>query len=224
MPSSSALPPPRDWGAILLGLEKFYAKGVWRVPVLRERGADPYGVLVSTIISHRTRDLVTERATRRLMGTYPDIRTLAKARLVDIRIAISDAGLSNSKAHALRETARAIVRQHRGRVPANLHDLMSLPGVGRKTASAVLVFGFRRRAIPADVHIQRVANRLGVIRTMTRESTSIALAKVVPSKYWGRLNPVLVQHGQNLCTARSPRCSKCPIRRHCERVGVVDSR
>jgi endonuclease III len=215
-------PPLRkiEWGRLLGKLERFYGKGSWRTPVMRERGVDPYRVLVSTILSHRTRDEVTARAAHRLLVAYPTPTALSRSSVSKIRSLIREVGLADSKAAALHECASIIVRSHGGKLPQTERDLLSLPLVGKKTASAILVFGFRMGAIPVDTHIHRVVNRLGVVRTRSLDETADALEEVVPWRYWGKINPVLVQHGQNMCTAVHPMCDSCPIFAECSRVGV----
>jgi len=212
--------PKVQWGSLLTCLRRFYATGEWRVPVLRERSADPYRVMVSTVLSHRTRDEVTERAALRLLDTYPTPSSLAAAPLPRILKLIREVGLAESKAKGLQESANILVRDYGGRVPSDEHELARLPLVGRKTASAILVFGYGKSAIPADTHIHRVVNRLGVVKTTNLVETSRALESVVPRKFWHLLNPTLVQHGQNICKALRPRCSECPISESCRRIGV----
>jgi endonuclease-3 len=148
------------------------------------------------------------------------VRSLSEAKLADIQERIRDVGLAESKARGLHQAAKCIVGEYGGSVPDTEDKLASLPLVGKKTASAVLVFGFKKPAIPADVHIHRVVNRMGVVRTATLEETSTALQQVVPKTQWHRLNPVLVQHGQNLCRAHKPACDACPILPYCGRVGL----
>lgn len=210
-----------DWGRLLRRLERFYSNGQWRVPVLRERGADPYLVLISTILSHRTRDEVTRRATVRVLTRYPSPSALARARPATVFKLVREAGLAAQKAAALVSGAKTIAREFGGHVPDSEADLRSLPRVGPKTARAILVFGFQRQAIPVDAHIHRVVNRLGVIRACSPSETSDALRREVPREYWAVMNPVLVQHGQNLCSALNPRCGECPIQSTCLRVGVA---
>ena len=209
-----------SWAKLLGDLYRFYSTGPWKVPVLRERKVDPFRVLVSTILSHRTRDSVTERASLRLLQKYPNAETLSKASAAQVRALIRDVGLPTSKVTGLRAAARMIVRRFGGHVPRTEEELLKLPLVGKKTAAAVRVFGFDEYAIPADVHIHRVANRLGVVSTGVPSETSAALAKVVPRRFWRELNPILVQHGQNICIALRPRCVACPIVRLCSRVGL----
>ncbi len=187
---------------------------------MRERGGDPFRVLVSTILSHQTRDEVTERVAKRLLSVYPTAKSMSRANVAEVSALIREVGLAESKARGLHETALRIAEDFRGVVPSDEKSLLSLPLVGSKTANAVRVFGFGIPAIPADIHIHRVANRLGAVSTATLEETSRALERAVPKKYWSRLNPTLVQHGQNLCGAGRPLCQACPIESSCGRVGV----
>ena len=211
MPTRAPIP----WGRLLAVLREHYKRGEWRVPVLRDRGAEPFDVLVSTILSHRARDETTLRAFRQLKQTYPDAPSLANADPARLRSLIRPVGLPESKAKGLITMARAIVERHGGTVPSSMEDLLGLPMVGPKTASAVKVFGFEHPEIPVDTHIHRVVNRLGAVHTSSPEQTRVRLAEVVPRRFWGQLNPVLVQHGQNVCLARRPRCPLCPVSRWC---------
>ena len=208
------------WGRILRALESAYSTGHWRVPALRARGADPFLVLVSTIVSQRTRDEVTERATLRLLARLPRPEDVARSRVSLIRSLIRDAGLGRTKAAALKRACQMITEEHGGSVPLLERDLLRLPMVGPKTAHAVRVFAHQRAGIPVDVHILRVVRRLGVARGSTITQVQRELAASVPQRYWKKLNPVLVQHGQNLCRSTHPRCEICPISQFCRRVGV----
>ncbi len=203
------------WGPVLRDLSRHYARGFWRVPVLRERGADPFHVLVSTVLSQRSRDEATLDAFHELSKVYPDARTLADAEPERVRALIRQVGLSKSKADGLILLANVLVLRFGGLVPRKYADLLTLPMVGPKTASAVIVFGFKDAAIPVDTHIHRVVNRLGVVHTSTPEETKDRLETLVPRRYWSLLNPVLVQHGQNICRARAPKCQECPVSTRC---------
>lgn len=214
----------RTWHDVLTTLARFYKSGAWRVPVLRERGADPFLVLVSTLLSHRTRDEVTARVTLRLLAAYHTPTELARSSLHRVHALIREVGLSRSKAEGLLDAARTIVSEFGGQVPFNEADLMRIPRVGPKTAHAVRVFGFKQPGIPVDTHILRVANRMGVVRGSTISEAQGELAEQVPKRYWRLLNPVLVQHGMNICTARAPRCGICPIGGWCLRIGVATPR
>src|SRR5580658_8316370 len=206
--------PRVKWGALLRHLGRFYATGNWRVPAFRDRGADPFGVMVSTVLSQRTRDEVTERVAGRLLAVYPTASALATAPRDRVVGLIREVGLAESKANGLQATAGILAKDYCGKLPRVESELIQLPLIGRKTAKAILVFGYGIPAIPTDIHIHRVANRLGVVTTKSAEETSLALEKVVPKKYWHLLNPALVQHGQNICTALNPKCAGCPIRNH----------
>lgn len=209
-----------SWGPLLRDIREFYAQGSWRVPVLRNRGTNPFRVLVSTLLSHRTRDEVTQRAAQRLLRSFPTPTQLAKAPLAKIESLIRDTGLAEQKARGLQAAARAIVEDYQGTVPHSERDLLNLPRVGPKTARAVLVFGFETPALPVDTHIHRVVNRLGVVSSKSPEETSDRLRTIVPRRYWKEVNPVLVQHGQNLCASRNPHCGVCPISDRCAKVGL----
>lgn len=212
-----------DWARVLRTLDAFYRRKGGRKPVLRERGVNPFHVLVSTILSQRTRDEVTERAALRLLARYPTVTALSRAPVSRIRVLIAGVGFPAQKATALRVAAKEILVKYHGVLPTTLETLKTLPRVGTKTANAILVFGFQVPAIPVDTHIHRVVNRIGVVHTRSYEETTTALETIVPVKLWGRINPTLVQHGQNLCRAVHPKCPECPILSSCLRVGLGSS-
>ncbi|MCI4349778.1 MAG: endonuclease III [Thermoplasmata archaeon] len=202
---------PMDWGAVLDRLSAQYGRGDWRVPYLRDHAEDPFQVLIGTILSQRTRDEATDRASALLFARFPDPRSLARAKPREIVPLIRACGFYHVKATVLPACARAILERFGGVVPRDLESLLSLPGVGPKTANCVLVFGYGIPAMPVDTHVHRIANRLGVVKTEAPEATELALRRVVPERYWIPINPLLVQHGQNLCRPIGPRCELCPI-------------
>jgi len=210
-----------EWGPLLGRLRAFYARGHWRKPVLRTRGEDPFLVLISTMLSHRTRDEVTARATARLIARYPNPSALGSAPLSSICTLIREVGLSGGKARGLRDAARVIVTKHSGQVPATEPELLSLPSVGPKTAHAVMVFAHRLPGLPVDSHILRVCRRLGVVKGSTTEEAQRDLSREVPRRFWKFLNPILVQHGMNVCIPTRPNCGICPIECWCMKVGVI---
>jgi endonuclease III len=212
---TGAEPPAIDWEEVLDRLSALYTRGDWRSPYLRDHAENPFQVLVGTILSQRTRDANTDVASARLFARYPDAGSLAAARAREIEPLIRATGFYHVKARVVRACARAIRDRFGGEVPRAFPDLISLPGVGPKTANCVLVFGYGIPAIPVDTHVHRIANRLGVVRTRTPEETEARLREVVPERYWIPLNPLLVQHGQNLCRPRGPKCGECPIRDWC---------
>ncbi len=228
MPSTVRTPSGRRprirWGGLLDAVDRYYEVGRWREPVLRDRGASPFLVMVSTMLSHRTRDEATLRATKRLLAEYPSPEKLAKASNAQIRAIIRGVGLSELKARGLRDAARWLVENQDGRVPESEEELLGIPRVGPKTAHAIMVFGFRQPGLPIDTHILRVTRRLGVVDGTTISQAQDELMRAVPRRYWGLLNPTLVRHGMNICTAQNPVCEVCPITRWCEQVGVGTSR
>ena len=172
---------------------------------------DPFRVLISTVLSQRTRDEVTEIASDRLFMKFPDASALAGAPLKDIRDAIGKVCFYRNKAVAIRQIAQTIDREHGGRVPDSVEELMLLPSVGRKTANCTLVYGFGRNAIPVDTHVHRISNRLGLVRTEQPEETETELMRLLPRKLWWDINELLVIHGQNICRPLRPMCYVCPV-------------
>jgi len=184
----------------------------------------PFRILVSCVISLRTKDAVTHDASRRLFALAGSPRELAELNERAIADAIYPAGFYNTKARQLRGIARILVEHFHGEVPASLEHLLALPGVGRKTANLVLGLGFGIPAICVDTHVHRISNRLGLVETKTPAATEAQLAAVLPEDLWIEINDLLVTFGQNQCHPTSPRCSTCPLGDLCERRGVVRSR
>ncbi len=204
-----------DWERLLDRLSALYRTGDWHRPYLRDHAEDPFQVLIGTILSQRTRDANTDVASARLFARYPDARSLARAKLADLEPLVRPVGFYRTKSRVIRACARELLARHDGKVPRTFDALVALPGVGPKTANCVLVFGYGIPAIPVDTHVHRIANRLGVVRTSTPEATEERLREVVDERYWIPLNPLLVQHGQNLCRPRGPRCDLCPVTDQC---------
>ncbi len=218
-------PKPLDWDVLLDRLSAFYHRGDWRVPYLRDHAEDPFQVLVGTILSQRTRDENTDRASAQLFAAYPGPRELAAAPPAKLERLVYGTGYYRTKAKHIRATAREILTRFEGKVPADREALLTLPGVGPKTANCVLVFGYGLPAVPVDTHVHRIANRLGLVRTKTPEQTEVEIMQKVPREYWIPLNPVLVQHGQNICRPNRPLCDRCPIREYCATgVALADGR
>ena len=183
---------------------------------LREaESGDPFSILIGTMLSARTRDESTAGAVRALFGKYPTPGALAAARVRDVERLVRPVGFYRVKARRVVEVARIIRDEHGGTVPDDLEGLVSLPGVGRKTANCVLVYAFDKPAVPVDVHVHRVSNRLGLVSTGTPEETERELMRRVPRKYWLEINEAFVSYGQSVCRPVSPRCSICGIRGRC---------
>jgi len=200
-----------DWEKLLDRLSAFYRTGDWRRPYLRDHAVNPFQVLVGTILSQRTRDEATDVASARLFARFPDASSLSRAPPSALEPLIRPVGFYRTKSRVIRKVARTLLERYGGDVPRSFDELMALPGVGPKTANCVLVFGYGLPAIPVDTHVHRIANRLGVASTRTPEETEARLRNVIDPRYWIPLNPLLVQHGQNLCRPRGPRCGDCPI-------------
>lgn len=174
-------------------------------------GRDPFRTLVACALSLRTRDAVTEVVSERLFARWRTPAELAQAALDDLADCIHAVGMFRQKARHLKELSRQIGERHGGKVPDDLDQLLALSGVGRKTANLVLSFAFGRAAICVDTHVHRLCNRWGLVRTATPAETEEELCAVLPRPYWARLNPYLVQHGQQRCLPGRPRCSRCPL-------------
>ena len=180
----------------------------------------PFKILISTILSARAKDEVTEAVSKKLFKKYPTAKKLAKAPLKQIVKIIKPIGFYNVKAKNITKTAKTILTKFNGRVPKNFDDLVSLSGVGRKVANCVLAFAFDQPVIPTDTHVHRISNRLGWIKTKRPEQTEKELEKIIPKKYWRLINDVFVTHGKTICAPISPFCSKCPIYKWCKRIGI----
>jgi endonuclease III len=194
------------------------------VTKIAKRTRSPFRVLVSTVISARTKDEVTGAASRRLFALARTPRGMARLPVAKIERAIYPAGFYRTKARAIRELSRMLDEEYGGKVPDTIEELVRLPGVGRKTANLVVTLGFGAPGICVDTHVHRVCNRLGAVSTRTPAQTEFALRAVLPKRHWIEINDLLVMYGQTVCTPVSPWCSRCAIVRDCGRVGVARSR
>lgn len=185
---------------------------------------DPFRVLISTIISLRTKDDVTEAASKRLFELADTPDDVAGLDLRRIQRAIYPAGFYKTKAKTIREIARRLVAEYGCRVPDTVDGLLRFRGVGRKTATLVVSLGYNKPAICVDTHVHRISNRLGLVETRNPTETEFALMEVIPKRFWIGYNELLVRFGQNVCKPVSPHCSTCPVQRDCPRIGVTRSR
>lgn len=174
---------------------------------------DPYRVLITTILSQRTRDENTRKASQQLFKKFPTPESLANAELDEIEQIIKIVGFPKQKAERIREVARKVCEM--GGVPSQLDELLNLPGVGRKTANCVLVYGFGQNAVPVDTHVHRISNRLGIVSTSTPEQTEREIMERVPKEFWVLYNIVFVRFGQDICRPLNPRCDVCPVSELC---------
>ncbi len=199
----------------------------WPIPivgVVADRSNDPYQVLISCLLSLRTQDRTTAQATERLFLLAMTPSEMIRLSPKTIRQAIYPVGFYRTKARTLLSVSRDLIQRYDSRVPDNLDELLTLKGVGRKTANLVVTLGFGKHGICVDTHVHRISNRLGFVSTKTPEKTETALRKKLPKRYWIIFNDLLVTFGQNLCKPISPHCSRCPISSDCDRVGVHRSR
>lgn len=190
-----------------------------RMTALRElreaENGSPLSILIGTILSARTRDESTSAVVRELFSKYKTAGSLARAKLSDVEKIIKRTGFYHVKAKRIIQVASIINSKYSGQVPKTMEELISLPGVGRKTANCVLVYAFDKPAIPVDTHVHRISNRLGLVKTKIPEETEIELIKQIPKKYWIRINDTFVMYGQNICKPISPMCSVCQIKKEC---------
>ena len=183
---------------------------------LMEQFQDPYLVLISCILSLRTNDKTTFPATLRMLELARTPENMSKIPQDVLAKAIYPVGFYENKAKQIIELSRQIVEELDGKVPDEIEDLIKFNGVGRKTANLVLAKGFNKPAICVDVHVHRIFNRLGYIKTKTPEETEFALREKLPLKHWIDINTLLVTHGQNVCKPINPKCGECPIREYCD--------
>lgn len=175
----------------------------------------PFQVLISTVLSQRTRDENTATASKQLFEEFPTAEKLSKAPPAKIEKLIKQAGFYKVKAKRIKEISRLLVERFNSQPPKNLELLVSLPGVGRKTANCVLVYAFKQPAMPVDVHVHRISNRLGLVETKKPEQTEQALMRIVPKENWLELNHLFVRYGQTICLPRNPKCAECKLRSKC---------
>jgi endonuclease-3 len=175
----------------------------------KKKRKDPFKVLISTILSQRTRDENTAKASEQLFGKFDTPEKLASARIEEIEGLIRPSGFYHVKAQRIQKVAQQILMEYGGKVPKDMESLLKLEGVGRKTANCVLVYGFQVPAIPVDVHVHRIANRLRLVDTKTAEETENALMEVFEEGEWIVVNELLVTFGKEVCRPRNPRCGEC---------------
>jgi endonuclease III len=187
-------------------------------------GTTPFHILIATILSLRTKDTLTAVVAPRLFAladTPATMLALGEERLAEL---IYPVGFYRAKARSIIQTCRILIEQYAGHVPADLDQLLALPGVGRKTANLVLTAGFGLPAICVDIHVHRICNRWGYVQTRDPDATELVLRAQLPAEHWLAINGLLVTLGQNICHPTSPKCSQCPVASLCARVGVTRSR
>lgn len=194
------------------------------VTLVGKRWGDPFRVLISCLLSLRTKDTTTLPASQRLFHLADTPQGMLKVHVRQIERAIYPVGFYRTKAQTILGVCRDVMEKFDGRVPAHLDALLTMKGVGRKTANLVLIEGFGLPAVCVDTHVHRISNRLGYVRTKTPEETEAALRRHLPRRHWIDYNALLVRWGQNICRPVSPLCSRCAVRRFCARVAVRANR
>jgi endonuclease-3 len=192
--------------------------------VIAAEHGDPFRILVACILSLRTQDTTTGPAAARLFAVATTPAALAALPARTLARLIYPVGFYRTKARVLRAMSRDLLERFGGRVPDDIDALLTLKGVGRKTANLVVTMGYGKPGICVDTHVHRISNRLGYVRTRDPEATEMALRARLPRRFWIGYNDLLVAFGQNVCTPVSPRCSTCPVRPLCRRVGVTSAR
>ena len=198
-------------------------------PIVSKKKKDipetPFVTLISCLLSLRTKDEVTAQASRRLLTNYHTPQKIIQLTEKQIETMIYPVGFYKTKARRIKDISKTLLEKYQGNVPDTFEELLSLKGVGRKTANIVMVYGHKKHGyLPIDTHCHRIPNRLGWIKTKTPEETEQALRKVLPLKYWDDFNDLFVRFGQTICVPVSPFCSRCSLQKYCKKIGVMTSR
>ena len=194
------------------------------VTKLAEEHRDPFEILISTLLSLRTKDEVTAAATERLFSLASTPAEMLRLSEAEIQRAIYPVGFYRNKAETIRHVCRELIERFQSHVPDSIEELLTLKGVGRKTANLVVSLGFNGAGLCVDTHVHRISNRIGYVRTKNPEETEFALRAKLPPEHWSRYNTILVAFGRNTCRPISPLCSHCPVEAYCDRIGVTKSR
>jgi len=211
--------------ALLIGrLREFYGSDRPALTKIAHEQRSPFLVLIGCLLSLRTKDETTEKAMERVMERARAPEELIAIPTEELERIIYPVGFYRNKARLLKEISRVIIERYAGSVPDTIEELLTIRGVGRKTANIVVTEGFGKAGIAVDTHVHRISNRLGAVATKTPDQTEEALRRILPRKYWLSFNPLLVTHGRRTCTPLSPFCSTCPVFDICARKGVTKSR
>ncbi len=185
---------------------------------------DPFKVLISCLLSLRTKDIVTAKAAENLFKLAESPEKMRKVDIHELERAIYPVGFYKTKAKRIKEICSTLIEKYNSEVPDTIDELLKLKGVGRKTANIVITLAYNKLGIAVDTHVHRISNRLGLVNTKTPEQTELELRKTLPKKYWIEYNDLLVTHGQNICVPISPKCSICTINRYCQKIKVKKHR
>jgi len=190
----------------------------------KKKNPDAFKILISCLLSLRTKDENTKKASDKLFKIADTPQQIANLPTKKLEKLIYSSGHYKKKARTLKHVSKKILEKHKGKVPDTKEELLAIKGIGPKTANIVLSFAFNQACIPVDVHVHVVVNKLGWVKTKIPEKTEPKLEKILPKKYWNEINGILVLFGREICQSFSPKCSACPIRHYCPRAGVTRNR
>lgn len=192
---------------------------------MRQQGKnEPFKILISCLLSLRTQDKNTEKASQQLFSVASTPQQILKLPIKKLEKLIYSSGHYKKKARTLKHVSKEIIRKHKGKVPNKKQELLAIKGIGPKTANIVLSFAFNKPCLPIDTHCHRIPNRLGWLKTKKPEDTELELEKILPKKYWKEFNALFVLFGKTICKPINPWCSKCPVNNYCRKVGISRSR
>ncbi|MBC7196077.1 MAG: endonuclease III [Deferribacterales bacterium] len=216
----------KDIQAIFKQLEIFYKNenepSVTKIAKMCNN--DPFKVLISTIISLRTKDEVTLKSSLNLFNRADTPEKIIQISVEEIEKLIFPAGFYRKKAVTIKEISKKLVDEYDSLVPDNIDELLKFKGIGRKTATLVMIEGFGKKEVCVDTHVHRISNRMGLVKTKSPNETEIELKKIIPDKYWIKLNEILVVYGQKICKPISPLCSSCFIDKYCDKINIKNER
>lgn len=219
---------PKNIEKILNILEKELS--VFQDPMVSQKkweiiNKTPFTTLISCLLSLRTKDEITDKASIKLFKKYDTPQQLSKADIKKIEKLIYPVGFYHVKAERIKQISKTLIEKYNGKVPDDFNELLKLKGIGRKTANIVMTYGYNQKNfLPIDTHCHRIPNRLGWIKTKTPEETEKKLKKILPKKHWHTFNQLFVKFGQNICLPISPKCSICPIEKYCKKISVTNHR
>ncbi len=214
----------KNIGIVINILENYFKE--YKTPTVRATSKDnnPFKTLISCLLSLRTQDKNTEKASKSLFAVADTPEKILRLRQKKLEELIYSSGYYKNKAKTIKHVSEVILKKYDGKVPSTEQELLSIKGIGRKTANIVLAFAYNKPALPIDTHCHRIPNRLGWVKTKTPEQTEFELKKILPEKYWMEFNTLFIKFGKNICLPISPYCSKCPISFYCKKIGVEKSR
>ncbi len=218
------MPHTKNIPAIMKILSKIYNSNEKTTLNRMRKKPNSFKILISCLLSLRTKDKNTEKASRQLFEVADTPKEIVNLKIKRLEKLIFSSGHYKKKARVLQHVSNELIQRFNSQVPSTKEKLLSIKGIGPKTANIVLAFAYGQDVLPIDTHCNRIPNRLGWLKTKTPEQTEKELEKVLPKKYWREFNAIFVQFGQTICQPISPWCSKCPIKKYCPKIGVQRSR